>query len=142
MKDKILRAPLDGDNGYYVYTWNEPNLFQMQWTYGVEWPAGGKPTIWIYSYTCWQRPTMEAPWRRSRTFRSTSPCRTRFYSALRNMPHQQLYSRSAVVGSMLRVPRNFLARGEEAAGKRYDVKLLREMCQREAAKTASTDDGL
>jgi hypothetical protein len=37
MKNEIFREPLEGDNGCYVYTWSEPNLFQMQWSYGVEW---------------------------------------------------------------------------------------------------------
>jgi len=34
----------------YVYTWNEPSLYQMHWSSNVVWPAGGKPTIWIHSY--------------------------------------------------------------------------------------------
>jgi hypothetical protein len=140
MKDEIFRAPLEGDNGYYVYTWNKANLFQMQWSYGVEWPAGGKPTIWIHSYTCWQRPTMAEPWKEVENLPFDIPMSDAILGLLTAHAALQLYSRSVVVGSVKAVPENFLARAEEAAGKRYDVKLLREMCQREAAKTASTDN--
>jgi hypothetical protein len=36
---------------------------------------------------------------------------------------------------MKTVPQNFLGRAQEAAEKGYDLKLLREMSQREAAAT-------
>jgi hypothetical protein len=48
---------------------------------------------------------------------------------------KELYSRALVVGSMKTVPRNFLGRAQEAAKKGYDLKLLREMSQKEAAAT-------
>ena len=84
---------------------------------------------------------MEAPWSEVENLPFDIPMSDSILQRLTEHAAQQLYSRSAVVGSMLRVPENFLARAEEAAGKRYDVKLLREMCQREVAKTASTNDG-
>jgi hypothetical protein len=140
MKDVIFREPLEGDNGYYVYTWNEPNLFQMQWSYGVEWPAGGKPTIWIHSYRCWQRPTMEEPWKEVENLPFDIPMSDSILSRLTGHAAQQLYSRSVVVGSMKPVPEDFLAWAEEAAGKRYDGRLLREMGQREAARTTPKFD--
>jgi hypothetical protein len=141
MKDEIFREPLEGDDGYYVYNWNEPNLFQMQWTYNIEWPAGGKPTIWIHSYQCWQRATMEDAWKEVENLPFDIPMSDSILHRLTEHAAQQLYSRSVVVGSMKSVPENFLARAEEAAGKRYDVKLLRKMGQREAAKTTSKSDG-
>jgi hypothetical protein len=140
MKDEIFREPLESDNGYYVYTWNEPNLFQMQWSYGVEWPASGKPTIWIHSYRCWQRPTMEEPWKEVENLPFDIPMSDSILSRLTGHAAQQLYSRSVVVGSMKPVPEDFLAWAEEAAEKRYDGRLLREMGQREAARTISKFD--
>jgi hypothetical protein len=41
MKDEIYRKPFQGDNGLYVYVWNEHELVQMQWAYSIEWSQGG-----------------------------------------------------------------------------------------------------
>jgi hypothetical protein len=48
---------------------------------------------------------------------------------------KELLRRSVVVGSLKTVPPNFLERAVEAAEKGYDLKLLREMSQREAPAT-------
>jgi hypothetical protein len=48
---------------------------------------------------------------------------------------KELYRRALVVGSLKTVPHNFLDRAQEAASKGYDLRLLREMSQREASAT-------
>ncbi|MGB7763277.1 MAG: hypothetical protein WBL61_25805 [Bryobacteraceae bacterium] len=136
-KHEIFREPFEGDNGYYTYTWNESNLFQMQWNYTVEWPASGKPTIWIHSYRCWQVPTLEAPLAEVEHLPFDIPMSDSILYRLTQHAARQLYSRSVVVGPMKLVPEDFLDRAEEAAGKRYDARLIREMSQREAARTTA-----
>jgi hypothetical protein len=60
MKNEIFREPLESLGRLYVYTWNENSLFRMQWVYSIEWTKGGKiPKIWITSYACWQRQTID-----------------------------------------------------------------------------------
>jgi hypothetical protein len=83
------------------------------------------------------RPTMEEPWKEVDNLPFDIPCRIRF--CLTGTCRTELYSRS-VVGSMKPVPEDFLAWAKEAAGKRYDGRLLREMGQREAARTTSKFD--
>jgi hypothetical protein len=135
MKDEIYRKPFQGDNGLYTYVWNEHALVQMHWQYSVEWPQGGGPKIRIWSYTCFQRQTISAEFQRVENLPFDIPMPEGLLYRLAEHAGKELYSRAVVVGSMKTVPQNFLGRAQEAAEKGYDLKLLREMSQREAAAT-------
>ena len=135
MKDEIYRKPFQGDNGLYTYVWNEHALVQMHWQYSVEWPQGGGPKIRIWSYTCFQRQTISAAFQRVENLPFDIPMSEGLLCRLAEHAGKELYSRAVVVGSMKTVPQNFLGRAQEAAEKGYDLKLLREMSQREAAAT-------
>jgi hypothetical protein len=135
MKDEIYRKPFQGDNGLYVYVWNGHDLVQMQWAYSIEWSQGGGPRIWISSYTCGQRQTPSAPFEEVDNLPFDIPMSEGLLYRLAEHAGKELYSRSVVVGSLKTVPSNFLGRAKEAAEKGYDIKLLREMSQREVATT-------
>jgi hypothetical protein len=131
MKDDIYRKPLQGDNGLYVYVWNEHDLVQLQWNYSIEWSQGGGPRIWISSYTCWQRQTPSAPFHEVENLPFDIPMSEGLLSRLAEHAGKELYRRSVVVGSLRHVPQNFLSRAQEAATKGYNLKSLRELSQKE-----------
>ena len=136
MKDEIFRHPLENLGPLCVYTWNEHSLFQMQWTYAVEWAELGKhPKIWIMSYRCWQRKNTDAPFEEVDQVPFDVPMSDSILYRLAEYAGEELYRRSLVVGSAKSVPENFLGRAELAAQKGYDLKLRREMSQREASST-------
>jgi hypothetical protein len=136
MKDEIYREPLvKGDNPIYVYIWNEHSLVQMQWVYTIEWSKDGGPRIWILSYICWQRQTPSDQFEKVDDVPIDIPVSDWLLSRLAEHAGKELFRRSVVVGSLKTVPQNFLGRAQEAAEKGYDLKLLREMSQREAAAT-------
>jgi hypothetical protein len=136
MTGDMYRKPFEDDNGLYVYVSNEHDLFQMQWQYSIEWPQSGKPTIRIWSYTCWQRQTISAPLERVESLPFDIPMTERILYLLAEQAGKELYSRAVVLGSIKPVPENFLLRAKEAAAKGYDLKPLRELSQREAAASA------
>jgi hypothetical protein len=133
MKDEIYSEPLESGSQLHVYVWNEHDLVQMQWVYCVEWSNDGPPKIWITSYTCFQRRTLSAKFERVEDLPFDIPMSEELLYRLAEHAGKELYSRAVVVGSMKTVPQNFLGRAQEAAKKGYDLKLLREMSQREAA---------
>ena len=133
MKDEVYRKPLEGDSSLYVYTWNEHELVQMQWAYSIEWSRDSGPKIWITSYSCWQRQDPSAQFEKVDSVPFDIPMSDGLLYRLAEHAGKELYRRAIVVGSMKPVPQNFLGRAEEAAAKGYDIKLLREMSQREAA---------
>src|SRR5437016_1525349 len=133
MKDEIYRKPLEADSSIYIYIWNEHDLVQMQWVYSVEWSSEGGPTIWITSYSCWQSRATSAEFEKVDSVPFDIPMSEGLLYRLAEHAGKELYRRAIVVGSMKPVPQNFLGRAEEAAAKGYDIKLLREMSQREAA---------
>jgi hypothetical protein len=137
MKDEVYRKPFQGDNGLYIYVWNEHDLVQMQWFYSVEWSRGGKPKIWIWSYRCFQRRNLSAEFEEVDAVPFDIPMTEELLYRLAQHAGKELYSRSVVVGSLKPVPLNFLARAREAAEKGYDLKLLREMSQKEASTMVS-----
>jgi len=132
MKDKVYRKPLEGDRSLYVYIWNEHDLVQMQWVYSIEWSTEGGPKIWITSYSCWQRQDPSAQFEKVDAIPFDIPMSEGLLYRLAEHAGKELYRRSVVVGSLKPVPQNFLDRAQEAAEKGYDLKLLREMSQREA----------
>jgi len=132
MKDKVYRKPLEGDSSLYVYIWNEHDLVQMQWVYSIEWSTEGGPKIWITSYSCWQRQDPSAQFEKVDAIPFDIPMSEGLLYRLAEHAGKELYRRSVVVGSLKPVPQNFLDRAQEAAEKGYDLKLLREMSQREA----------
>ena len=132
MKDEIFREPLEGDNSLYVYIWNEHSLFQMQWAYSIEWSKDGGPKIWVTSYRCWQRQTPDAQFEKVDDVPFDIPMSEWILYRLAEHAARELYRRSVVLGSLKPVPQDFLGRAEEAAAKGYNLKLLREMSQREA----------
>jgi hypothetical protein len=136
MKDEIYREPLaKSDNPIFVYIWNEHSLVQMQWVYSIEWLKDGGPTIWIMSYCCWQRQTPSAQFEKVDDVPFDVPVSDWLLYRLAEHAGMELFRRSVIVGSLKNVPQNFFGRAEEAAAKGYNLKLLREMSQREAAET-------
>jgi hypothetical protein len=136
MRDEIYRKPLESTGRLHVYVWNEHELVQMQWVYCVEWSNDGPPKIWITSYTCFQRQDPSAQFEEVDAIPFDIPMSEGLLYRLAEHAGKELYSRAVIVGSLKTVPQNFLGRAQEAAKKGYDLKLLREMSQREAAATA------
>ncbi|MGO9242865.1 MAG: hypothetical protein ACLQBJ_18845 [Bryobacteraceae bacterium] len=132
----VFREPLEHNSPHCTYVWNLSDLFQMQWAYSIEWPEQGGPRIWVYGYSCWQRPTPGARFEIVENLPFDIPISETILCGLAQHAGEEIYRRSLVVGSLKRVPQNFRDRAEEAAGKAYDLKLLREMSQREAATAA------
>jgi hypothetical protein len=133
MKDETFREPLKTVGRFFVYDWNEHNLFRMQWLYLIDWPEdGGAPRIWITSYTCWQRQTPDAPFEEIDQIPFDVPMSTSILQRLAEHAGEELYRRSLVVGSLKSVPENFFERAGEAAEKGYSLKSLREISQVEA----------
>ena len=134
MKAETYREPLEkGDNPIFVYNWHEHSLVQMQWTYSVEWLEGSGPKIWILSYCCWQRQTPADQFQKVDDIPLEIPMSNWLLYQLAQHAGKELFRRSVIVGALKDVPQNFLGRAEEAAAKGYNLKMLREMSQREAS---------
>ena len=138
MKDEIFREPLEEDNSFCAYIWNENDFFQMQWVYSIEWLKDSGPKIWIFSYSCWQRLTPEVQFEKVESLPGEIPMSESILRGLTEHAGREIYRRSEVVGSLKLVPQNFFGRVEEAAKKGFSLKLLREMSQREASSTKMT----
>jgi hypothetical protein len=132
MKNEIFREPLENVGRIFVYDWTDHSLFRMQWQYLIDWAEDtNSPRIWITSYKCWQRQTFDEPFVEVEQLPFDVPMSASILQRLTAHAGTELYRRSLVVGSLISVPDNFFDRAAEAADKRYNLRLLREMSQRE-----------
>ena len=100
MKDEVYREPLESlKNRFCEFTLNEHDLFQMRWTYTVEWGKTGRPKIWIVSYVCWQRKTKDVPFEQVENLPIDIPISEQILDRMAEHAGQELYRHSVIVGS-------------------------------------------
>ncbi len=142
LDEPVYREPLAPPLGFYTYVLNSKtvlnNLYEMQWTYFVEWPEEGVIKIHVVSYRCYQRLTPDEEFKKVDHIPHRIPMSNVILRALIDHAAQELCLRATVLGRMEAVPENFQLRAEEAVRKGYDLKLLREMSQREVGTTTPT----
>jgi hypothetical protein len=127
----VFREPLRAPEVLHTFIWfdEQHSLFQMQWDYRIEWPAGGTPEIRIYSYRCFQRRSREEEYKLLERDASDVPMTQQILAGITKQAAEILHATATVKGSLQLLPEYFTSGASEAARKRYDLRLYRKMLQ-------------
>ena len=134
----IYRKPLFAteQGSIYTYVWNDSFGCQLQWDYLVETSGPGAPRIVILSYRSYQQKTADGSLLLVESIYGDIPISDGILTLLIEHAAKELFRRSAITGSLKRVPANFLDRVDEGATKKFDLSALRVMSQKETAAEA------